>query len=91
MKSVYYVGSSSGSKKNKPDEKWYAINVLRENSFGSICVTPLFVRTEEKWRQLVESAPDIGTAVHVERDLDNEPERIIIVSDTAPLLFDKKK
>ena len=25
MKSVYYVGSSSGSKKNKPDEKWYAI------------------------------------------------------------------
>ena len=91
MEAVYYVGASSGSKKNKPDEKWYAINVLRENSFGSICVTPLFVRTEEKWKKLVESAPDVGVAVRVERDLDNEPERIIIDSGYSPLIFDKKK
>lgn len=91
MKSMYYLGGSSGSKKNKPDEKWFSISVLRENHFGSIGITPLFCSTEERWKELLASAPPIGSCVEVVTNLDHEPERIILRDDIAPLIFDKKK
>ena len=91
MKSSYYVGGSSGNKKNNPSEKWYAINVIRENRYGSIGITPVFCTTEERWKELLASAPPIGSCVEIVTNLDHEPERIILREDIAPLIFDKKK
>ena len=85
MQYSYFVGTSRGKKKNKPDEEWFSINILRENRYQSIEVKPLFVTSEERFNALCKKCPAIGTPVQVIMNLDNEPEEIKVLEDVPPL------
>lgn len=77
MKLMYYLGPTSGNKKD--GSKWYAISVLRLDRYNHIGEKKLFFNSEEKWKKAFESAPEVGTPVDLAMNLDGEPERIIRV------------
>lgn len=85
MKYMYYMGASSGYKKNKPEEKWFSINVLRTNRWGTFEIKPLYVSDEKSFNDLCASAPPIGSAVDVKRNLDDEVTEIILLDDVPAL------